>query len=130
MTTVSVSKRAGFTPFFQRSFDDVSEAARFADSWRPMHVTIQNESGQALDPSDFIRCKGKPDGSALRPFRTKLTHAEKASEELVEACLASVVSDTADLMLKMRASRVLRILDESNHQYANKTQEASHGTTT
>lgn len=68
MTTVSVCKRAGFTPFFQRSFDDVSEAARFADSWRPMHVTIADESGQALDPSDFIRCKGKPNDSALRPF--------------------------------------------------------------
>ena len=69
MTTVSVCKRAGFTPFFQRSFDDVSEAARFADSWRPMHVTIHDESGQALDPSDFIRCKGKPSESALRPFK-------------------------------------------------------------
>ena len=69
MTTVSVCKRAGFTPFFQRSFEDVSEAARFADSWRPMYVTIRDESGQALDPSDFIRCKGKPSGSALQPFK-------------------------------------------------------------
>ena len=69
MTTVSVCKRAGFTPFFQRSFDDVSEAARFADSWRPMHVTIHDESGQALDPCDFIHSKGKPSGSALRPFK-------------------------------------------------------------
>ena len=69
MTTVSVCKRAGFTPFFQRAFEDVSEAARFADSWRPMHVTIHDESGQAFDPSDFIRCKGKPSASALRPFK-------------------------------------------------------------
>ena len=69
MTTVSVCKRAGFTPFFQRTFDDVSEAVRFADSWRPMHVTVHDESGQALDPSDFIRCSGTPSGSALRPFK-------------------------------------------------------------
>ena len=69
MTTVSVCKREGFTPFFQRSFDDLSEAARFADSWRPLHVTIHDESGQALDPSDFIRCKGKPSESALQPFK-------------------------------------------------------------
>ncbi len=76
MTTVSVCKREGFTPFFQRCFEDVSEAARFADSWRPLHVTVHDESGRALDPSDpsglrtgFIRCKGKPSGSALRPFK-------------------------------------------------------------
>jgi Zn finger protein HypA/HybF involved in hydrogenase expression len=69
MTTVSVAKREGLSPFFQRSFDDPKEAARFADSWRPMHVTIHDESGQALDPSDFIRCKGKPKESALRPFK-------------------------------------------------------------
>ena len=68
MTTVSVCKRAGFTPFFQRSFDDVSEAARFVESWLPMHVAIRNESGEAIDPYTFIR-GNKSDGPALRPFQ-------------------------------------------------------------
>ena len=68
MTTVSVSKRAGFTPFFQRSFDDVSEAARFVESWLPMHVAIRNESGDAIDPYTFIR-GSKSNESALRPFQ-------------------------------------------------------------
>ena len=68
MTTVSVCKRAGFTPFFQRSFDDVSEAARFVESWLPMHVAIRNEAGQAIDPYTFIRAS-KSDGPALRPFQ-------------------------------------------------------------
>jgi len=68
MTTVSVSKRAGFTPFFQRSFDDVSEAARFVESWLPMHVTIADEAGQTIDPYTFIR-GSKADGPTLRPFQ-------------------------------------------------------------
>lgn len=68
MTTVSVSKRAGFTPFFQRSFEDISEAARFVESWLPMHVAIRNESGETIDPYTFIR-GSKSNESALRPFK-------------------------------------------------------------
>ena len=68
MTTVSVSKRAGFTPFFQRSFEDVSEAARFVESWLAMHVTIRNEAGQTIDPYTFIR-GSKSSESALRPLK-------------------------------------------------------------
>ena len=94
MTTVSVSKRAGLTPFFQRSFDDVSEAARFADSWRPMYVTIHDESGQALDASDFIRRKGKPsesakdaDGAAVFcPFCGAPETPILADDDLLHAC--------------------------------------------
>jgi len=68
MTTVSVSKRAGFTPFFQRSFDAVSDAVRFVESWLPMHVTIRNQAGEAIDPYTFIR-GSKSNESALRPFQ-------------------------------------------------------------
>jgi ribosomal protein S27AE len=68
MTTVSVAKREGLSPFFQRSFEDVSEAARFADSWLLMHVTIDDESGQAVDVYSFLK-NHKPRESALRPFK-------------------------------------------------------------
>jgi len=68
MTTVSVAKREGLSPFFQRSFDDFSEAARFVDSWLPMHVAIRDESGQAVDIYSFLKTH-KPKESALRPFK-------------------------------------------------------------
>ena len=66
MTTVSVAKRQGFTPFFERSFDAVSDAARFVESWLGCHVTIRNESGQTIDPYAFLR-SSKVDGAGLLP---------------------------------------------------------------
>jgi ribosomal protein L37AE/L43A len=68
MTTVSVSKREGLSPFFERCFDDVSEAARFAESWLSMHVTIRDEAGQTIDPYTFMRGINS-DGSAVLPFK-------------------------------------------------------------
>ncbi len=97
MTTVSVCKRAGFTPYFQRSFDAVSDALRFAESWFPMHVTIHDESGKAMDPCDFIRANkatepalqpvGSADGSdALCPFCSAAEAIILADDDLLHAC--------------------------------------------
>jgi hypothetical protein len=60
MITVSVAKRIGLTPSLQRTFEDVSEAARFVESWLPMHVTIHDETGQPLDAYGFLRCHREP----------------------------------------------------------------------
>jgi len=49
VTTVSVCKRAGFTPYILRTFESVSDAVKFADSWRGFHVTIVNGDGQPID---------------------------------------------------------------------------------
>ena len=49
MTTVSVCKRAGSTPYILRSFEHVSDVIRFVDSWRGFHVTIVNGDGQPID---------------------------------------------------------------------------------
>jgi len=66
MTTVSVCKRAGFTPFFQRSFESVSDVLGFVESWRGFHVTIQSESGPTMTPCEFIRAN-KADEPAMQP---------------------------------------------------------------
>jgi hypothetical protein len=91
MTTVSVCKRAGFTPFFQRSFDDVSEAARFVESWLPMHVAIFDESGQAIDPYTFIR-GNKSNESALRPSRTPTVRSSLSRLRALEASFSATMN--------------------------------------
>jgi hypothetical protein len=70
MTTVSVAKREGLSPFFQRSFDDPGAALRFAFDWTgSAHVTI-GHAGQALSPNDFRTVvAGAGRDSALRPFQ-------------------------------------------------------------
>ena len=91
MTTVSVSKREGLSPFFERSFEDVSEAARFAESWLPMHVVIRNESGQPIDLYSLIHA-GEPaqpvraDESGHCPFCGAAETPILADDECLHAC--------------------------------------------
>ena len=67
MITVSVTKKPGLTASFIRTFEDASEAAKFADSWLPMHVCV-TENDLTMDAAEFIiRLRTK--GSAFRPFQ-------------------------------------------------------------
>ncbi len=97
MTTVSVAKREGLSPFFERSFDDVSEAARFAESWSGMYVTVRDESGQPINPYSLIRANqpGEPgllpdesaaDPGPLCPFCGAPEAVILADDELLHAC--------------------------------------------
>ena len=90
MITVSVAKREGLSSIFQRSFEHVSEAARFAESWLPLHVTIRDESGQPIDVHSFIR-QSKANESALRPFKNA-----DGSDALCPFCVASETPILAD----------------------------------
>jgi hypothetical protein len=65
--TVSVTKKPGLTASFERSFDDANEAARFAESWLPMHVRVV-DSGKEIDVSSFLYSVRRKE-SALRPFQ-------------------------------------------------------------
>ena len=66
MITVSVTKKPGLTASFERSFDDANEAARFAESWLPMHVRV-TDAGNEIDVSSFLYSVRRKE-SALRPF--------------------------------------------------------------
>jgi len=70
MTTVSVAKRVGLSPCFERSFDDPGEALRFAFDWTgSAHVTIDH-AGQVVTPNAFraVVAVATRD-SAMRPFK-------------------------------------------------------------
>ncbi|MBI3834083.1 MAG: hypothetical protein HY287_07105 [Planctomycetes bacterium] len=67
MITVSISKRAGMTATWVKSFDDPSEAATFAESWLPMHVSV-TESDRPIDLYDFLQ-RARSKETAIRPFQ-------------------------------------------------------------